>query len=279
MRSLIESGRKNSGPRILLTDLLGLLAVVTLLAQLDATLASAETLVLDDTNTVFDGSMFGGNGCDGEFPMSSCKYYNFGGFSTFDVGKNLTHGSTEWRSLMGFDFSGLPDQSQIMIDSAILTLTACIATEPDSVLHIGFRSLKHDVIEGNAQTYGNATDSSFTWAARIFKDNADTVDWQIPGAGGGEDREDSIFAISPGIEYAAEYRVNLTELMQYWMDSTATCRWCLLSDTASNAKPYARKLFWSSECSTPSQRPKLEIFYRCMTGRQRGNILKGGLLK
>jgi hypothetical protein len=243
--------------------------------------AMAETLTLDDTLTVFDGSMFGGNGCDGEFPTTSCKYYNMGGFSYFDVGKNLVHGSTEYRSLMGFDLSDLPDHDAIEIDSAILTLKVMYVTNADSALHVGFQSLKHDVIEGTAQVYRNATDSSFTWSARIFMEGVDTIAWQMPGADGAEDREDSIYAVSSGISSPGTYTIDLTGLITHWMDSSATVRWCLLADTCAVARPYARKVFYSSECSTESNRPRLKIFYQSpgSSERPRLNALTGGLLK
>lgn len=241
----------------------------------------AETLTLDDTLTVFDGSIFGGIGCDGEFPTASCTFFNMGGFSYFDVGKNLVHRSTEYRSLMGFDFSDLPDHDSIEIDSAILTLNVMYVPDADSILHIGFRSLKHDVIEGTAQVYRKATDSSFTWSARIFMVGVDTVAWQVAGAGGAEDREDSIFAVSPGIGNPGTYSIDMTGLITHWMDSSATVRWCLLADTSAVARPYARKVFWSSECATESDRPKLEIFYQGpgTSERPRHNVLTGGLLK
>ena len=242
---------------------------------------TGEVLVLDDTMTVFDGSIFGGNGCDGEFPLASCKYYNMGGFSVFDVGKNVRHGSSEWRSLMGFDLSGLPDHNGIVIDSATLTLTVLHAVDADSTLYMGFRSLKCNVIEGSSQTYRNAVDSSFTWSARIFMDDIDTVRWQIDGAGGTDDREDSVRAVSPAIGGAGVCRVDMTELLRHWMDSSATERWCLLADTCSVPRTYARKIFCSSEHATAGKRPKLEIFHRSPdpTERPRRNLLSGGLLK
>ena len=243
--------------------------------------ASTECLVLDDTLTVFDGSMFGGNGCDGEFPLASCKYYNMGGFPVFDIGKTIRHGSSEWRSLVGFDVGGLPDHGCIQIDSAILTLTVYHAINPDSILYIGVRSLNHKVIEGTAESYRNADDSSFTWSARIFRDDADTVAWQSAGAGGPEDREDSIYAVSAGIGGAGICRIDMTGLIRHWIDSSATERWCLLADTAVVAAPYARKIFHSSEASNPSLRPRLEIFYTPAAdmGRRRHNVMSGGVLR
>ncbi len=243
--------------------------------------ALAESIVLDDTLTVFDGSIFGGNGCDGEFPLASCKYYNMGGFAVFDVGKNIRHGSSEWRTLLGFDISGLSNCGDIQIDSAILTLTVCYAVDPDSILYIGVRSLKFSVIEGTAQAYRNADDSSFTWSARIFKDEVDTVSWQVAGVNGAEDREDSIYAVSPGMGSAGVYRIDMTGLLRHWIDSSATERWCLLADSSEVAAPYARKIFHSSECSIQSQRPKLEIFYTNpgQADRCRHNVLAGGLLR
>jgi hypothetical protein len=261
--------------------LIKLAAAVSVLLVGFGGMAMAETLTLHDTLTVFDGSIFGGNGCDGEFPFTSCKYYNMGGFSYFDVGKNVVHGSSEYRSIMGFDFSDMPDHDSIEIDSAILTLNVMYAAVSDSLLHIGFRSLKHDVIEGTAQVYRTATDSSFTWSARIFMEGVDTVAWQIPGAGGAEDREDSIYAVSPGIGSPGTYRLDITELITHWMDSSTTVRWCLLADTCAVARPYARKVFYSSEYSTESDRPKLEVFYQGpgTSERPRHNTLTGGLLK
>jgi hypothetical protein len=107
------------------------------------------------------------------------------------------------------------------------------------------------------------------------------VAWQIAGAGGADDREDSIYAVSPGIESPGTYSVDMTGLITYWMDSSATVRWCLLADTCTFARPYARKVFYSSEYSTESDRPKLEIFYQGpgTSERPRHNALTGGLLK
>ena len=75
--------------------LIRLAAAVSVLLVCFGGMVMAESLTLNDTLTVFDGSIFGGNGCDGEFPFTNCKYYNMGGFSYFDVGKNLGHRSTE----------------------------------------------------------------------------------------------------------------------------------------------------------------------------------------
>ena len=182
---------------------------------------------------------------------------------------------------MGFDLSGLPDHGSIEIDSAILTLTMLYALEVDTIVNIGFRSLKYNLIEGTSQVYKNATDSSFTWSARIFMDNVDTVSWQIDGVGGAEDREDSIYSVSPGIGGSGVYRVDVTGLVAHWMDSSATERWCLLADTCAVAKSYGRKVFSSSENSAESSRPELEIFYHSLDidERWRYHALSGGLLR
>ena len=109
---------------------------------------AAETLVLNDAMTVFDGEMYGATGCDSEFPLRNCQFLNRGGADIFSVGKAAAHISTVWRSLMGFDFSGLPDHDLVELDSAILTLTCGLVSQSNTVLHLGFQSLKYNVIEG-----------------------------------------------------------------------------------------------------------------------------------
>ncbi len=242
--------------------------------------ASASVLILDDTLTVFDGEMYGGNGCNSEMPTVNCQYFNRGGAWIFQVGKTATHISTAYRTLMGFDFSDLPDHNNIIIDSAILRLVVYDVVEEDSVLYIGFQSLKYDVIEGWISDYAKPSDSSFTWSARIFKLNADTVLWQQGGAEGDDDREDSILAVSPPIDTAGIYRIEVTNMIKYWMDSSATVRWCVLADTVTlgGGRASARKTFLSSEYYITADKPRLEIYYKA-TGRRRENLLSGGLVK
>ncbi|MBU2626465.1 MAG: hypothetical protein KKG33_12970 [candidate division Zixibacteria bacterium] len=254
--------------------------VLMILFALSSTSLFADSLVLDDTATVFDGAIYGSVGCNSEFPDLNCAFYNMGGQITFSVGKSAAHISTVWRSLMGFDLAELYDGGISDIDSAILTLKALFATSADSVLYLGFQSLNYDVIEGNCAVSMPPNDSSFTWSARIFKDEVDTVLWQIAGAKGSDDREDSVYAISPPITGADSYRIDLTGLVRHWLDSTATRRWCVLGDTVSLAggRAFAKKVFSSSESSTASNRPKLEIFYPTV-GLQRSDIMSGGLLK
>jgi len=255
--------------------------VVIILFAISSTLLFADSLVLDDTATVFDGAMYGSSGCDAELPDVSCAFFNMGGQATFSVGKSAAHISTVWRSMIGFDLAELYNGGISDIDSAILTLKALYVTNVDSVLYLGFQSLNYDVIEGNCAVFMNATDSSFTWLARIFKDEVDTVLWQIGGAKGSDDREDSTYAVSSAITGLGSYRIDLTALVRHWLDSAATKRWCVLGDTVSLAggRAYAKKVFYSSESGTPSNRPKLEIFYPSAGSVRRGNVLSGGLLK
>jgi len=243
-------------------------------------MSRAETIVLDDTTSVFDGAIYGAIGCSPEFPGASCEYFNMGGQALFWIGKTAAHVSTCWRTLMGFDLSDAINIASSEIDSSILTLTVQSAEEADSLLYIGFQSLNYDVIEGDCPGFTYAEDSSFTWSARIFKADVDTVLWQTPGVKGSEDREDSIYAVSPPIGGAGSYRIDVTGLVRYWLDSTATIRWCVLADTVQLAggRGVANKVFRSSESIFESSRPKLEIFYRS-SGLRRGDVLSGGLLK
>jgi len=241
---------------------------------------NAEVLILDDTLTVFDGEMYGASGCDSEIPQSDCKYFNMGGMATFRVGKTAAHVSTAYRALMGFDLSDLPDHSCVQLDSAILVLTAFYVAEGDSVLNAGFQSLLYDVIEGANASFAKARDSSFTWAARIFKNNSDTIAWQVSGAKGSEDREDSIYSVSGDLSGTGSYRIDLSNLVDHWLDSSATERWCVLSDTMTTAggRAFAMKHFWSSEASDSTHRPRLEIYYRT-DGRRRSETFSGGILR
>jgi hypothetical protein len=243
-------------------------------------MSRAESIVLDDTSTVFDGGIFGAAGCNPEFPLIACQFFNMGGQPVFSVGKTGAHISTAWRALMGFDLSAASGIESRDVDSAVLTLTAVNVTNSDSLLYIGFQSLNYDVIEGDCEGFTEATDSSFTWSARIFKEFVDTVLWQSGGAKGSEDREDSIYAVSPPMGDVGAYRIDVTDLIQHWLDSTATRRWCVLGDTVQLAggRALARKMFHSSEGVVPSGRPKLEIFYHS-SGLKRSGILSGGLLK
>ena len=263
-----------------MTFLLRLCITLQILLAFYPYILNAETLTLNDTSTVFDGSMYGSSNCDGE-GGGNCQYFNFGGCDHFIVGKVAVHIATVYRSLMGFDLSGLPDHDGIEIDSAFLTLRMFYAAEPDSTLNLGFQCLKHNVIEGTTCSYGNAADSSFTWKARIFKEDSDTILWQIAGAKGSDDRNDSIYAVSPVIGGTGAYRIDFKGLVEYWMDSSATERWCVLADTTTlgGGKAYAEKYFYSSETSTASNRPKLEIFYHNKPGRWRHHVLSGGLVK
>lgn len=242
--------------------------------------AVAETLVLNDTLTVFDGEMYGSTGCDSEFPARNCQFLNRGGADFFTVGKRAAHVSTVWRSLMGFDFSDLPNHELVELDSVILTLKCIVVSQSDTVLHLGFQSLKHNVIEGFITGYMEWTDSSFTWSARSFALNIDTVLWQTGGVKGDDDREATYYTASTPIDTVGTYRIDLTGLFEHWLDSSATERWCVLGDTIALAggRPYARKAFWSSETTTPADRPKLEIFYKT-TGRRHEHVLSGGILK
>lgn len=220
----------------------------------------AETLTLQDTLTVFDGQMYGTTGCDPEFPLRNCQYINMGGFNYFYVGKTFAHRSTAYRTLMGFDFSALPDHETIQIDSAILTLVCIVVQRADSVLNLGFQSLRHGVYEGYQDAFNETNDSSFTWKASLFAKDIDTTLWQVAGVKGDDDRDPTYYTASTPITSTGTYRIDLTGLVEHWMDSSATERWCVLGDTIALAdgKAYAKKAFWSSEGDDPV---KLEIFY------------------
>jgi hypothetical protein len=241
--------------------------------------ATGDSIVLDDTMSVFDGEMHGSTGCNPELPLSDCRFFNRGGALTLKVGKGAAHISTVYRSLMGFDVSGLVSGSGLLLDSAILTLTVVDAVASDSTLMLGFQSLKYDVIEGNISGYAKPVDSSFTWMARILKNNADTVLWQQPGAAGNEDREDQYYAVE-SVYGEGTYSIDITALVEHWLDSTAAVRWCVISDTVSLAggRAFARKEFWSSEAPDSAVRPKLELFLRG-SDRRRRQTLSGGIIK
>jgi hypothetical protein len=243
--------------------------------------AVGETLTLLGPSKIFDGEMYGSTGCDTEVPAKNCQYVNGGGLQTMRIGKSGAHVSTAYRALMGFDLSDLPAHSCITVDSAWLTLRAVVVGVSDSALRLGFQSLKYNVIEGEGTSYSQMYDSSFTWLARIFKLHSDTIAWQIGGAKGSDDREETVKAVSPPITSAGSYRIDLTDLIRHWMDSSATERWCVVGDTlsAGGGRAYAIKEFYSSEyADDTTMTPKLEVFYRTVGGR-RSNLLTGGVLK
>ena len=220
----------------------------------------AETFTLQDTLTVFDGQMYGATGCDSEFPLRNCQFINMGGLDYFNVGKNAAHVSTVYRSLMGFNFSGLSNHQSIEIDSAILTLVCIVVARADSVLNLGIQALRHGVYEGYTASYIEMDDSSFTWKASLFAVGIDTILWQTAGVKGDNDRDPTYYTASTPITTTGTYRIDVTDLVGHWFDSSATERWCVLGDTVALAggKAYAKKAFWSSEGDVP---PKLEIFY------------------
>ena len=189
---------------------------------------------------------------------SSDPSYNHRNYGTWS--KLYREATRPWRGLIKFDLSHLPVNAKV--DTAFLKLWPITHYNGDIYAH----QLAHHWLEGSGSNVSNSSSiDGVTWYERWYENNTfesnnpwdeDDADWQTAGG----DYGGSVASVS--VSSSTPFILPINATVEDWIENPDENHGLLLKTDESNSD-----CVWvhSSDSTTPSSRPRLEVTYSVAT--------------